>query len=319
MDKIGTKATNIDQVGNDITSSQTIYFAVADMGIKMTVPHHIDTDTCLSNFKTFIVEGMGRAELVMSVSLTEEQAPEMEEGAKLLTDESLTWDGRFALWEINGGYVAVLATKEKTGRWHMYASRCFSEVAIYVAPSELYNTSVLSWLLMMAYGQAILRRNSLMLHASVIERNGEAYAFLGKSGTGKSTHSQLWLTHIEGTSLLNDDNPILSVEDNGEVGIYGTPWSGKTHCYVNKRAKLSAIVRLKQAPHNNMTWKEGVASLIAVMPSCTAMRWNRELFDSMVGTVEKVIGKVKIGELECLPNKAAALCCYNEIMQTEYI
>lgn len=33
--------------------------------------------------------------------------------------------------------------------------------------------------------------NTLMLHASVVTKAGNGYAFLGKSGTGKSTHSQL--------------------------------------------------------------------------------------------------------------------------------
>ena len=39
--------------------------------------------------------------------------------------------------------------------------------------------------------------NTLMLHASVVTQAGNGYAFLGKSGTGKSTHSQLCLRYLE--------------------------------------------------------------------------------------------------------------------------
>ena len=38
--------------------------------------------------------------------------------------------------------------------------------------------------------------------------------FQGKSGTGKSTHSGLWLKHIPGCELLNDDNPIVHFNRN---------------------------------------------------------------------------------------------------------
>ena len=62
--------------------------------------------------------------------------------------------------------------------------------------------------------------DTLMVHASVVAYQGGAYMFLGRSGTGKSTHSSLWLNNIEGTHLLNDDNPVIRVE--GEtVTIYG--------------------------------------------------------------------------------------------------
>lgn len=33
--------------------------------------------------------------------------------------------------------------------------------------------------------------------------------FLGESGTGKSTHTRLWLENIPGSRLLNDDSPVL--------------------------------------------------------------------------------------------------------------
>ena len=45
--------------------------------------------------------------------------------------------------------------------------------------------------------------NTIMVHSSTIIYKGKAYMFLGKSGTGKSTHSRMWLNSIMGTELLN--------------------------------------------------------------------------------------------------------------------
>ena len=53
--------------------------------------------------------------------------------------------------------------------------------------------------LMMIYTFATSERGTLMVHASVIRYEGHGYLFLGKSGTGKSTHTRLWLKYIEGS------------------------------------------------------------------------------------------------------------------------
>ena len=49
----------------------------------------------------------------------------------------------------------------------------------------------------------------VLIHASCVALDEEGVAFIGPSGIGKSTHSGLWLKHIPGTRLLNDDQPAL--------------------------------------------------------------------------------------------------------------
>ena len=83
-------------------------------------------------------------------------------------------------------------------------------------------------LIMIAYGVAIAPYRMLKMHASVTVLNGEALLFLGVSGTGKSTHSRLWRKYVPGATLLNDDEPIVRVLEDGEVRVYGCPWSGST-------------------------------------------------------------------------------------------
>ena len=59
------------------------------------------------------------------------------------------------------------------------------------------------------FAQNILLHKGLSLHASCVVRDGEGYLFMGRSGTGKSTHSRLWIQTFPGTELLNDDNPAI--------------------------------------------------------------------------------------------------------------
>ena len=42
-----------------------------------------------------------------------------------------------------------------------------------------------------------LAHQVFVLHASVLEVDGEGYAFLAPSGTGKTTQTRLWLEHFE--------------------------------------------------------------------------------------------------------------------------
>lgn len=149
-------------------------------------------------------------------------------------------------------------------------------------------------------------RDTLMIHSSVTVFEGKGYSFLGKSGTGKSTHSSLWLKYIEGTWLLNDDNPVIRLEADGTPYIYGSPWSGKTPCYKNERVPLGGIVRLEQAPYNKITRLKGLEAYTAFLPSCSSLKWKRNLEDALCQTVETVVGKVGVWHLECLPDEAAA-------------
>ena len=83
--------------------------------------------------------------------------------------------------------------------------------------------------LMVMYALATASLQTALFHSSVVSLEGYGYMFLGKSGTGKSTHSSLWLKHIEGTALVNDDNPVVRRMPDGHVctittGGHGGPF-----------------------------------------------------------------------------------------------
>ena len=160
--------------------------------------------------------------------------------------------------------------------------------------------------MMILYAFTTADKGTLEMHSSVIKRDGWGYMFLGKSGTGKSTHSSLWLKYLDGCELLNDDNPILRVDESGEARVYGSPWSGKTPCYKNDSVPVGAIVRLNQYPENRITRNSLVESYAAVYPSCSGFRAVRSIADGMHSTIEKVVLSVPCFTLDCLPDEAAA-------------
>lgn len=91
----------------------------------------------------------------------------------------------------------------------------------------------------------------MLLHAAILEYDGNAYAFLGRSGTGKSTHTGLWIKHLQGVKIVNGDKPILQKTQNDFLA-YGTPWMGKEGLGTNTVAPLKGLCFLEQAKENTI-------------------------------------------------------------------
>lgn len=163
--------------------------------------------------------------------------------------------------------------------------------------------------LMVLYALATSCDDTVLFHSAVVMRNHKGYMFLGKSGTGKSTHARMWLRRFDDAELLNDDNPVVRLESDG-AWVYGSPWSGKTSCYKNCRAKLAGIIDLSQAPQNRIFPIVGVEAYMALVVSISGMRWNRKIADGLHATENRLAGEVKMFHLECLPNEEAAEVCY---------
>lgn len=154
--------------------------------------------------------------------------------------------------------------------------------------------------------------NTLLIHASAICHKNQAYAFIAKSGTGKSTHSSLWLKYIPECELINDDNPIIRIINNIPY-LYGSPWSGKTPCYRNIKIKLGGITRIDRADVNSISKLSPTDAFASLLPSCSTMKWDTIIFNNICSTISTLIGNTNIYTLHCLPNKDAAITCHKMI------
>lgn len=179
--------------------------------------------------------------------------------------------------------------------------------------NESTETHFLQFAIWLTYGIAAIQRYTMAVHASTIICSDRSVLFLGESGTGKSTHTQLWLNYINNTELLNDDSPLLHIKDN-KVVVYGSPWSGKTPCYKNNMTQVAAIVRISQAPHNKIKRLCNLAAIGALQPSCPPAFTNDDVLSEHVYIIlSKILSKIPVYSLECLPNADAAHLVYNTL------
>ena len=152
--------------------------------------------------------------------------------------------------------------------------------------------------------------DTFVFHGSCIAVDGQGYLFTAKSGTGKSTHTQLWREMLgDKAVMVNDDKPLLRVTDNGVIA-YGTPYNGKHRLGCNIAVPLRAICILERAPENSIvriTKSEAYAMLLQQVyrpQDSDAMRKTLILIDRMTE-------QTALYRLRCNRDLSAAETAYN--------
>ncbi len=155
----------------------------------------------------------------------------------------------------------------------------------------------------------------LMLHSAVIELNGKAVAYSGKSGVGKSTHAINLCDSFDDIRILNIDKPIVHIK-NDVITVFGTPWQGKENLGLNINATLTDICFLEQANYDmigRISRNEALSPLLAQFITPTepnAAMKHLEL-------VERLLNKVDFHKMYCTAEKAAAVLSYNTLFKKE--
>ncbi len=142
----------------------------------------------------------------------------------------------------------------------------------------------------------------ILLHASVLEYEGEGYAFLGKSGTGKSTHSQLWLKFVPEATVRNGDKPILEFSD--KIYAHGTPWQGKESLGNRGRTPLKGLCFLKQAKENAFRRLSAGEAVSLLMPQLV-LPTDEVGVEKTLALADELLQNVPAYLLECDISKEA--------------
>ncbi len=162
-----------------------------------------------------------------------------------------------------------------------------------------------------AFYNELLKHNGMMLHSSCVEKDGFAYLFSARSGTGKSTHTHLWLKMFENTRIINDDKPALMCED-GKWYACGTPFSGKTDENINVKLPVRAIIFLHRSETNQVK-RLVPAQAVGLILEQTINPYDKGMAEKMLEYVDNILRNVPVFSLGCNMDDEAAIVAYNEI------
>lgn len=158
---------------------------------------------------------------------------------------------------------------------------------------------------------ALINFNGMLLHSSCVVYENKAYLFSAPCGTGKSTHTSIWLKRFPDSYILNDDKPALRITENG-VYAYGTPFSGKTDLNVNATVPVQGICILNRDKTNHIEPVNADDSLFNILNQ-TVRPINEDAMDMLLSTLDNILKKVPVYRLFCNMELDAADVAYNEM------
>ncbi len=163
------------------------------------------------------------------------------------------------------------------------------------------------------FNRYILKYNGCMLHSSAVVVDGYAYLFSADSGTGKSTHTNLWIKHFgDKAFIINDDKPCIRKIDD-EWYVFGTPWSGKTDTNINTSVKLGAIVFLERSSENWIE-EESIKNAISKFFKQTVRKLSKEEnMDLVLSNMEQILQETPLYRMGCNISDEAVATAYNKI------
>ena len=153
--------------------------------------------------------------------------------------------------------------------------------------------------------------DAFVFHGSAVAVGDRAYLFTAKSGTGKTTHTRLWLKNIADSYVVNGDKPIIRLIDNTAY-VCGTPWMGKEGYGCNRVVPLAAVCLIDRGQSNRIERVE----FQRVYPRLIGQSYRPENGALVVKTVrllERLGRYVPIYELACNMEDEAAFVAFEGI------
>ena len=161
-------------------------------------------------------------------------------------------DGDFCFYDVhNGNCIALVRADSK---WKKVRAYLTDVSGIGGADNDIRRFFMLGEV----FRYCLLWNDGIAYHSSTIAHKGMGIVFTAASGTGKSTHTGLWLKYYgDETEIINDDTPALRFID-GKPYLYGTPWSGKTEINKNVCVPAAGIVFLQRGLTNSIRRISGI-------------------------------------------------------------
>lgn len=290
-------------------SKRTTYYRVGRLTYRVVFDDEANDEALIPSSEPFKVHGADDS-VLFTLRVDDSLSP--REGGDEIGQFDCGGNNHGVYMFEDGSYQIVVSDIHGRRCCLLYASHDFSEGVVALRGDYQMRSFGLNNSLMMMYAFAGATRDTVLMHASVIRKDGVGYLFLGVSGTGKSTHTANWQKYIDGADLVNDDNPVVRFVD-GETVVFGSPWSGKTPCYKNTEAPVGGFVQLEQAPLNDIRTMPAIEAFASLLTSCSVMKWDRRVYSGACDTICHILESTHTYLLRNLPDEAAVRLSYETL------
>ena len=146
-----------------------------------------------------------------------------------------------------------------------------------------------------------------VIHSASILYNGEAWLFSALSGTGKSTHTNLW-HKLYDTPFLDGDLNLLAFED-GKPVVKGIPWCGTSGIFTTETYPLGGIILLARDKTNHVEELSYQNQVLGIQMRFISPKWNAKQTLESLDFAERIAKSARIARLYCnMEDEAAEVC-----------
>ena len=138
-----------------------------------------------------------------------------------------------------------------------------------------------------------------MVHGLGISDRGKGIAFLGRSGTGKSTLAEFYKSK-EGANILSDEHIVIRKKKK-QFYLYGTPWPGMAMAASSESVPLNRIFFIEHASENKILGQGTIADLF---PLLFLPFWDKIKMQATLQFCEELIKKVEYKKLGFVKDKS---------------
>ncbi|MFC1948181.1 hypothetical protein ACFLXY_09710 [Chloroflexota bacterium] len=235
--------------------------------------------------------------------------PELD-ASKLIFNSGITW----SLYDWQNRYVFKITSPAVKPNLYKMAifERDFSQGDVYIRiypdrgifdPLE-YPLDELLFINYLAQGKGI------DIHGCGIILDYQGFAFVGVSGSGKSTISRLW--GERDVKILSDDRLIVRMHDDG-LWVHGTPWHGDAYAALPNKAPLRSIYFLKQDKSNNIISLPPLEVAERLIVRSFPTFYNKQGMEYTLDLINNIATSVPGFELQFTPDESAINTVLNHV------
>ena len=157
----------------------------------------------------------------------------------------------------------------------------------------------------------ILQHDGILLHSSCVVKDNKAYLFSAPSGTGKSTHTTLWLEKFPDAYILNDDKPAIIYKDN-TLYAAGTPFSGKHDISRNLLVPIQGICFLERSETNWIKEIDKKQAIFEILNQTERVPYEEDM-NLILHHISNIVSNIIVHKMGCNISKEAVFTSYNKM------
>lgn len=155
---------------------------------------------------------------------------------------------------------------------------------------------------LMCFMIMLLRFNGVILHSSGVSFDDKGFIFCGKSGSGKTTISNLFIQSNYAT-LLTDEALIIR-KHNNSIKIFGSPWKGSgDNIYCNSSSLLHHIYFIYHGKTNSCMEVDKREAISILMKQAFPYFWDKTLMLRSFSLMTEITNTIPCSSLHFLPNE----------------